>query len=383
MNYAILATEIFGLLVIIDIIYGVWFESAERSQKKKAFMALLSSAFLTVALDIIVYLPVDWNKHITLYYVFVMAGFIAPFVVYSFFLQYIFLHISKKAKVSKIPFIIGVCYCSVGILFSIYYGLKGSLFTVTGGTYLTGDYYEGYMLTYVVVIAYTIVLVCVYEKKIGLHDCIAAIMFMFIPIIAVLVNIAFPECAFSVAALAFAMLVIDTMLQGERESKLIESHIETTKLAHSDELTGLLNRLAFMENCDRMNSDEQIGVVFSDVNGLKYTNDHYGHKAGDKLLCDYANILLSCFRKDDVYRISGDEFVVLLKGMPKETFDRKTKDLINKINSGQMPVAAAGFMHGSQSEISRLLDMAEAAMYEDKKVFYKNYPTYGRSTAEK
>lgn len=378
MDYAILSTEILGLLVIIDIMYGVLFESKDRSQKTKAFIALLSSAFLTVALDIVVYLPVDWTKHLTIYYIAVFAGFIAPFLVYSLFLQYIYLHISHKANVPKIPFVIGVAYCSIGIISSIYYGIKGSLFLINGGNYQVGDYYEGYMLTYVIVIAYTIVLVVTYSKKIGLHDCIAAIMFMFIPIIAVLINIAYPEAAFSVAALAYAMLVIDTMLQGERETKLVERHIETSKLAHSDELTGLLNRLAYTKAIEKMSGDGPVGVIFADVNGLKYTNDHFGHKAGDKLLCDFANTLVSSFRKDDVYRISGDEFVVLLPGMPKETFERKQGEVKAKIEAFDVPIASAGFVFGSQSAVSKLVDMAEKEMYKDKEKFYESYPDYGR-----
>ncbi len=47
-------------------------------------------------------------------------------------------------------------------------------------------------------------------------------------------------------------------------------------------------------------------------------------------------------------------------------------------NEGEFPIAAVGFVHGSKSEINRLLDMAEKEMYEDKKKFYAEYPKYGR-----
>lgn len=82
-----------------------------------------------------------------------------------------------------------------------------------------------------------------------------------------------------------------------------------------DKLTGLYNRAYFEAELSRLSAGRQnpVGVIMLDVDGLKTTNDTYGHIAGDELLRRTANVLLKAFRSNDmVARIGGDEFVILL-----------------------------------------------------------------------
>lgn len=87
-----------------------------------------------------------------------------------------------------------------------------------------------------------------------------------------------------------------------------------SKLAYSDGLTGLKNRTAFNERIS--NTDENYGIVMFDVNNLKYVNDNFGHGAGDSLLLAAADTLKELFEplmvSSEIYRIGGDEFVVVL-----------------------------------------------------------------------
>jgi len=82
-----------------------------------------------------------------------------------------------------------------------------------------------------------------------------------------------------------------------------------------DKLTGLYNRAYFETELNRLSAGRQnpVGVIMLDVDGLKSTNDTYGHSAGDELLRRTANVLIQAFRSNDmVARIGGDEFVILL-----------------------------------------------------------------------
>lgn len=81
--------------------------------------------------------------------------------------------------------------------------------------------------------------------------------------------------------------------------------------AMRDALTGLYNKQAF-ERDSTTNHFGFVGILFADINGLKYTNDHFGHSAGDKLIKDFAAKLKETFISPiyTCYHISGDEFIV-------------------------------------------------------------------------
>jgi diguanylate cyclase (GGDEF)-like protein len=82
-----------------------------------------------------------------------------------------------------------------------------------------------------------------------------------------------------------------------------------------DGLTDLYNRAYYEAEVSRLSAgrDEPVGVIMIDIDGLKYTNDTYGHAAGDILIKTTAKIIQQAFRVNDVVaRIGGDEFAILL-----------------------------------------------------------------------
>ncbi|MBT3988925.1 MAG: GGDEF domain-containing protein [Rhodospirillaceae bacterium] len=89
-------------------------------------------------------------------------------------------------------------------------------------------------------------------------------------------------------------------------------------MATHDSLTGLPNRVRLIEELsvekDRaMKAETSFAVMFIDLDGFKAVNDGLGHEAGDKLLCQVSERLVSSIRKNDLAaRIGGDEFVVAL-----------------------------------------------------------------------
>jgi diguanylate cyclase (GGDEF)-like protein/PAS domain S-box-containing protein len=94
-----------------------------------------------------------------------------------------------------------------------------------------------------------------------------------------------------------------------------QSEKEILYLSYHDKLTGLYNRAFFEEEMNRLDCPRNwpLSIIIGDVDGLKTTNDHYGHQAGDRLLVRIANILTESCRNDDVIaRWGGDEFAILL-----------------------------------------------------------------------
>lgn len=120
---------------------------------------------------------------------------------------------------------------------------------------------------------------------------------------------------------------IDSLVN-QLESKVVERTEELEKtndalefLSYHDKLTGLYNRMYFEEALKNIDKEENlpISIIFGDVNGLKLTNDIFGHTVGDALLIKISEIMNNVFRKDDIIaRIGGDEFVILLKKTTKD-----------------------------------------------------------------
>ena len=103
-------------------------------------------------------------------------------------------------------------------------------------------------------------------------------------------------------------------------------------LSFHDHLTGLYNRRYMDGAIERLDKekDPSVAVIAVDVNGLKLTNDAYGHHKGDELLKTVALILEKAVKKDSIIaRISGDEFVILIS----QTTPEETETIVERIKS--------------------------------------------------
>ncbi|SET63428.1 GGDEF domain-containing protein [[Clostridium] polysaccharolyticum] len=119
-------------------------------------------------------------------------------------------------------------------------------------------------------------------------------------------------------------------------SKLEKDHFR--KLAYTDSLTGLNNRVSFEEEMDmlraRDTASNEVYVIIIDMNNLKKINDTLGHKMGDKAIKKVADAIRGAFLKEGTcYRIGGDEFCVLAHKMNgikvKYVLDKLTHDIEN------------------------------------------------------
>ena len=153
-----------------------------------------------------------------------------------------------------------------------------------------------------------------------------------------------------------------------------KSKVQIEEMSYQDNLTGLYNREYFEKKLKQYNQSEYFPLSFivGDINGLKLTNDAFGHKKGDKLLKKISNIITNCCRNNDVVaRWGGDEFVILLPN----TSEKNAKKVCNRINRAVEkvkpdPIAlsiALGYGTKHQEEdIENVIKTAENWMYKRK-----------------
>lgn len=142
--------------------------------------------------------------------------------------------------------------------------------------------------------------------------------------------------------------------------------------SYVDLLTGLKNRNQYIKCLEAYNGRtvESIGIIYVDINGLKAVNDRYGHKAGDALIVRTAQILRE-HMGEQVFRIGGDEFVVLCEGIDREAFRQKEAGLRQAFrNQKDCDVSVGSIWKADCALVEEEVMQADAKMYTEKQVYY-------------
>jgi len=143
-------------------------------------------------------------------------------------------------------------------------------------------------------------------------------------------------------------------------------------MSYSDQLTKCGNRYAMNEHINNIPDGESVGVVFCDVTGLKWVNDTKGHKEGDDLILRACESLRRVFAGYELFRIGGDEFLVLCPGIEEEELTEKIELLKKDIQENSVNMAAgAVWQKEGRKNIDKLLFESEKLMYKDKSAYYK------------
>lgn len=155
---------------------------------------------------------------------------------------------------------------------------------------------------------------------------------------------------------------------------------QLAKLSYEDQLTGVMNRNALESHRDKIDPGRSIGIIMCDVNGLKTTNDTYGHEAGDRLIADTAWSLTEVFGKKSVYRLGGDEFMVMVQGYDKESFANDIERAKELFNLRNVNVSMGRVFHANAKRpLSQMMKDADKKMYTTKKEYYEQISHNRRS----
>ena len=167
-------------------------------------------------------------------------------------------------------------------------------------------------------------------------------------------------------------------IASEISNYLLLQNLET--LSTMDLMTGVKNRNTMNVAMDELVTGKTkleypYSVIFVDLNGLKQVNDEQGHAAGDELLKSAASILQEAFGEHDIFRVGGDEFMIIAKGLDKKDLTKKIKKIHSLASKTEDLYFAIG-SHVAQpgEDIRTVMRCADEKMYEDKKKFYEEHP---------
>ena len=168
------------------------------------------------------------------------------------------------------------------------------------------------------------------------------------------------------------------VLASEVENHMILDRLKL--LSSRDMLTGVMNRNDMNNLVERLSKtpdDEtkSVGVIFTDLNGLKHVNDEEGHSAGDSLLKDSAKLLMEVFPKDIIYRAGGDEFTIIILDVTEDEVIKKIEKVRELLANDDRVEFAIGYdVEKSVKDIHKALRLADISMYEDKHKYYEMHP---------
>lgn len=167
---------------------------------------------------------------------------------------------------------------------------------------------------------------------------------------------------------------IDNKVKKDRE--YAENLYAAENKANLDELTGVKNKNAYVDTVTTLDeliergSMTPFAIAVFDINGLKEVNDTLGHQAGDEFIKKGRDIICRFFKHSPVYRVGGDEFVVIVQGYDFLNID----SIMNKIYKhnvknrlkGDIVIAAGCSKYASDPSVATVFERADKEMYANK-----------------
>ena len=374
-NHVMIAIELISMLVLLVLLYGTLAWNKNQDEKTKCYLGCLISSFIGLCADIITWIYGNSSDQNGLVFVMIIIAVLSMYMISTMFTFYVTAVIREKAKITwKYPCIIACFNLVLAAVFLILI-FFGKAVSIENGSIVYDDWYTAASVGGALAIFINIYIIFKYRKALGTKNVIALLSYGVLPAIAASLMFSGTDLELGPPSITIAMLVIYVMIQSAKVSELELRAQILTELSRIDSLTGLNSRSYFHEMAETW-QDMPRGVVFCDLNILKYINDTISHKAGDELLKKFASILKTHFDPEELFRISGDEFL-LVSEKDEKTFNEAVESLREDLrNNGE--IASVGAVYSKDGQVQKMIAEAEKRMYEDKKKYHDTHPELTR-----
>ncbi|KMO86931.1 hypothetical protein AB840_05235 [Megasphaera cerevisiae DSM 20462] len=172
-------------------------------------------------------------------------------------------------------------------------------------------------------------------------------------------------------------VAIDISVQIRQKKRLRKALKKLKHVSYTDDMSKVCNRNALIRDIKQyMNHahyGQSVGAAFFDLNELKRINDNYGHRAGDLKIITLADELKRVFHRNEIYRIGGDEFVVICRNISESGFrDRITLLQMNIQKNTGLSVAIGSAWSTQCNALGKMIMKADKRMYSHKRSYHKN-----------
>ena len=372
----VLACDVMSLIILVILLYSLLFENSDKNRKTHFFILCCVCTILSLATDIPAWYFENSPGHDTLLFIVnvLSLDFSLGAIAFISFYEFEFIgkeHISRiHANIISAVSVITVILLTVG-------SFTGKTFSVDNGAFTYGPWYSLAPGICLLLLMYMEAMAVIKAKYLRTHDLVAFLVYMVLPLVAAVIELFHPEISLALSAATLSSLLLYIMLQSGHVAELHIKGEMLNELSMKDISTGLQNRRACDMMLERLDGDDILNVIFCDLNGLKYINDTLGHRAGDERIIQFSEILKKRFSYDGIFRISGDEFIVLIPKLGPEPFQNRLLALKDELKALD-DIAAVGAVSGRCSEKHRLLAEAESSMYIHKEACRERHPEYHR-----
>lgn len=144
------------------------------------------------------------------------------------------------------------------------------------------------------------------------------------------------------------------------------------EIYRQDSLTGLLNRNAYDSDVEQLRSADigAVVCVYADMIGLHEVNNHLGHKQGNRMLCEFADAARAFFGDDRLYRIGGDEFVMISSAHTEAQTRKQLNYMRERLHTQGCEISVGVASSESTSDLPKTIEQAENEMRREKKEYY-------------
>lgn len=144
------------------------------------------------------------------------------------------------------------------------------------------------------------------------------------------------------------------------------------EIYRQDSLTGLLNRNAYDSDVEQLRSADigAVVCVYADMIGLHEVNNHLGHKQGNRMLCEFADAARAFFGDDRLYRIGGDEFVIISSAHTEAQTRKQLNYMRERLHTQGCEISVGVASSESTSDLPKIIEQAENEMRREKQEYY-------------
>lgn len=367
--YFVPTVELTSVAFLLVIGYGMFFENREKDLSTFLFRSVVVSCAIATATDAASYLIEAADPPTVVLYVINCCTYIFGNIFILFFAYYLVAVLNERDKTSfRFAHIFAIASVEE-VIRAIVGTFLHKTFVIVDGEYYVSDWSGSFFILKSAMMLYLLVIVILKSRVLGKHDAIAFAAYIILPVSFMILEVFEPALSLSYCASALSMAILYVMFQSSAVRTAQTRERIMDELSKRDRLTGVGSRRAYDMLIAKCTGYGDRGIVFCDVNKLKYTNDTYGHEMGDRMLIRFAGILKQHFDEKGIFRISGDEFVVITEKMERVEF----KMILSRLNAGIMAnnqIASFGCAYGPEKLIQSLISQAEKKMYENKADFY-------------